>query len=489
LRLAPVRLVFFLFTAAFAAAAVWPEAAITPIRSLVAQMREPEQAVPVARAFFIGSAVLLGMAGAGWPRIVAATAAAVGRVCAWPARRFWFVAAAVAVVLRGAAALLPYEPTSDAAWYHAVAVSLAHGEGLSFAGEPTAFRSPAYPFVLSLLYRAGGEHVALAWVIGMLATAGLMVAIHRIAMHLHGESVARVATLGVATYPALVLMTGQAMSDLPFLAGLFALWAWGLGRDGERPRDAAFAGIALGALTLLRTVAAGLVVFVPLLIGSRHRIRAMAITLCIAAACVLPWMIRNAVALDSFTIGTNGGSNLLVGNRPGASGWRDAFDLPASVQRATGEVARDEAMRAEALHFIRDHPFDALAILPGKLAGMYLLETQAVSSLFQGARHGSDAVRDALYGVCQFAWLAIALLVVARIVSWRDPAARPRDGEWAGWLLVGYFTAICLVFHGEDRYRLPLLPWFLIEAAVVIAAAGQPRRRSMSPLSSSSEAN
>jgi hypothetical protein len=200
-------------------------------------------------------------------------------------------------------------------------------------------------------------------------------------------------------------------------------------------------------------------------------------------------MMRNAVALDRFTIGTNAGSNLLVGDRPGASGWRDAFELPANVQALRGEVERDDAMRAQALAFVHDHPGQVLAMLPRKLAGMYLLETQAVTSLFQGERHASDSIRHALYGVSQLAWMLVALLVLARVHSWRDGHQHPRAAQWTGWLLVAYFTAICLVFHGEDRYRLPVLPWFLIEAAVALCAAAQPRSRSIKPLSSSSDAN
>ena len=38
-----------------------------------------------------------------------------------------------------------------------------------------------------------------------------------------------------------------------------------------------------------------------------------------------------------------------------------------------------------------------------------------------------------------------------------------------------YFTALCIVFHGEDRYRLPILPWLIIEAAVVMARASARR--------------
>ena len=143
--------------------------------------------------------------------------------------------------------------------------------------------------------------------------------------------------------------------------------------------------------------------------------------------------------------------------------------IGSGIFRVPSEVARDELMQAEAWQFICSHPLDDFAILPGKLAGMYLLETQAVTSLFQGEHHASDSTRHFLYGLSQLAWLTVAALVIVRMASFFRSNARPRGANWVGWWLVAYFTAICLVFHGEDRYRLPLLPWFLIEAAAALA--------------------
>ena len=488
------RVALALVCAGCALAACFPDAALRPIESLVVQMREPQQAVPVARAFFIFTALASLASAVAWSRVTGTVARAVAAIGAWPTHMFWSIVVATAAILRLLVAALPYEPTSDAGWYHLVAISLARGEGVSEHGVPTAFRSPGYAFLLSLLYRIAGEHVELAWVLGLLSSAVLVVAVHDIARRLYGVAVARVATLFTAAYPALVVMTGQSMSDLPFVAGMYALIAFALRVDGSRRRDGVVAGVAVGLLTLVRTVGLGLVVLVPAIwwLASRDAtkyVRSASIVACVCAAVLLPWMVRNAVALDRFTIGTNGGSNLLVGSRPGASGWRDAFDYPDSVAAARTEVAVDDAMRKEAFAFIRNHPLDALAILPGKLAAMYLLETQAITSLFQGERHGSDRIRHALYGMSQLAWLAIALLVAARLASWRRPDDRPRGTQWFGWLLVCYFTAICLVFHGEDRYRLPLLPWYLIEAAVVAVLGAQRRNLSMRPLSSSSEPN
>jgi 4-amino-4-deoxy-L-arabinose transferase-like glycosyltransferase len=452
-------------------------------------MRSPERAVPVAQWFFACSCILFFASAILWDAIVRRAGAAVAHIASLSGRRYWMTVVATAAALRGLAAFLPYEPNSDAGWYHQVAAALARGEGFVFAGQPTAYRSPAYPFALSLLYRFSGPDVRLAWVIGIVSTAVLLVSVHSLARQLFGEVVARVAGILVAIYPALVLLTGQAMSDLPFVAALFALLAW-LARHGLPPRRAAVTGFAVGLLTLLRTVAGPLALLLPIAFAKRAgRFAAAAVCISAAVACVLPWMARNSIELGSFTIGTNGGSNLLTGTRPGASGWRDAFDPPPSVMAARGEVARDRAMLREAADFVREHPLEAVAIMPGEFVAMYLLETGAVTSLFQGQRRGPDAVRYVLFGISQLSWALIAGLVLARIASWRFTQCRPKGPQWCGWILVAYFTLVCLVFHGQDRYRLPLLPWFLIEAAVVVCARVQPRNLSIRPLSSSSDAN
>ena len=107
-------------------------------------------------------------------------------------RRFWLPLLLAAVALRLAALALPYTPVSDARWYHDAAVSLAHGGGLAVDGQPTAYRLPGYPFLLSLAYRAFGARVGLAWIWGTLATALLAASTFAIGKRLYGDRVARV---------------------------------------------------------------------------------------------------------------------------------------------------------------------------------------------------------------------------------------------------------------------------------------------------------
>jgi 4-amino-4-deoxy-L-arabinose transferase-like glycosyltransferase len=491
-RRSPYRLALALLAGAFALGALRPDWALLPLHALVALMREPSQAVPVARLFLGVCAIVVLAAAIWWDGVIERTARGVAAIDAWSPRTFWITVAGLTLVPRVIAAIaIPYEPASDAFWYHEVAQSIAQGGGVAFQGEPTAFRSPGYAWLLSIFYRVGGVSLEWAWVVGACATAVLLASIFSLAKRLYGPRVGRVATLLVAVYPALVLMTGQTMSDLVFVAGLFAVFAFVAATDGARARDALIVGIAVGVLTLVRTVGIACVVLFPLMWwrrGSSLRIRGFALVAIGCALLVVPWMLRNAAVLDRFTLGTNGGSNILVGHRADATGWRDVFEQPPAVERARNEVERDDAMRAEALRFMREHPLEALALIPRKFVAMYITETDVVTAMFQGMHRSSERVRHLLQIACQLAWMTIAGLVLVRLLSWRNRDQRPVGLRWSGWLLTAYFTAICLVFFGTDRYRLPVLPWLLIEAAVVLAGV-QPRSRSINPLSSSSDAN
>jgi hypothetical protein len=75
------------------------------------------------------------------------------------------------------------------------------------------------------------------------------------------------------------------------------------------------------------------------------------------------------------------------------------------------------------------------------------------------------------YALCHIAHVVLLGLCLARILSFAGPAGRPHGAQWTGYLVAGYFTCASLVFFGSDRFRLPFLPWMLIEAAVVVVGA------------------
>ena len=479
---ASLRAVCLLLAIGSGLGALFPESALLPIAQTIANMRAPETVPSLARGLFGAAAIAFGAAFVAWAPIRARTGRAVAWIVGAPDRAFWRLVVVAALLPRLLVAVaIAYEPTADALWYHEAATSLAADRGFAVGGELTAYRPPGWPFLLSLTYRLFGPRVGLAWLWGLLSIAIVLVAIHFIARRLYGKPVARLATLAAATYPALVLMTGQPLSDLAFLAGLLALVAGVLASRPWGPVASVVVGAAIGLLTLTRGVGIGLLVVVPAiwLLRGRAGGRVGASLLLIATAfgaCIAPWVLRNDAVFGRPTIGTNLGVNAYIGNHRGASGGSVAAS-PAILPESVGddEAAIDAALTHRAIDFVVSAPGEAAAILPGKLVHLYLLDTYAVSALFQGERASPAWVKHGLFAVAQLAYVAFLSLFVVRVLELPWRAHRPRGAQWTGWLLAGYFTLLCLVFHGEDRYRLPILPWILVEGCVVLARS-QPSR-------------
>lgn len=269
-------------------------------------------------------------------------------------------------------------PVYDAAAYAAIAANLERGEGFTVgpgATQPSSNYSPGLPLFVAGIYElTGGVHertarVALA-LIGTLSILFAYLLAHRLrrAMHwgrysppnassdaiaLGRGSVAAglVAAAAVAVYPALLEYQGMLMSE-PLAATLLSgsvlaiFWAG----DIDRSRTAwLLPGLLLGALAMVRPEYLGISVLLALVVLARPLWRQAepagvrdsggrgndprrppptrgetdswrrglgqaAILLAGVALVVIPWTVRNAVALDrAVPISTGGGQVLFAG--------------------------------------------------------------------------------------------------------------------------------------------------------------------------------
>jgi 4-amino-4-deoxy-L-arabinose transferase-like glycosyltransferase len=471
-----LRFLFLLLMLCGGLAALFPQVSLLPIRGYIASSRSPETTVQAARLLFGIGAVASGCVFAAWRWLSGLVMSAVTWIVALPQHVFWTLVLGWAFLLRLLVAFgLPYQPTSDALWYHEAAVALSLGQGLAVGGRLTAYRSPGYPFLLSLTYRLFGPDPSLAWLWGALSTGILVLATYHIALRLYGMAVAKLATLAIALYPALVLLTGQTMSDLPFLAGLLLLISFVLSNPPHRLLSAVIIGIAIGLLTLTRGVAIGLfgVVLAVWLVQRTDVKKLVASSVALFLAFVLsiaPWALRNYSVFGKLTLGTNLGVNAYIGNHHGASGGYGFNTAPTLSQAAfANEAEMDSELLRQAVQFVVSRPLEAALLIPKKLLHLYLLETSTVTSLFQGEPVYPSWVKYSLYGISQLCYLSLLLLFCLRVFDMFALAKRPRGAQWTGWLLASYFTLLCLIFFGQDRFRLPILPWMLIESSVFLS--------------------
>jgi 4-amino-4-deoxy-L-arabinose transferase-like glycosyltransferase len=457
--------------------ALFPESDLIPFSGYLQTSRSVQAATQATRWLFLSGACVFAFAFAEWHRIRRGIFVGIQATTRWSNKTFWGLACGSAFALRLLLLLLaPLFASlgSDALWYHNTAIAIAAGKGLQLHGVPTAYRPPGYSTLLALSYRLLGPSPEWAWFWGIASTGIILLTTYHIAYRLYGKIIARIATLIIAFYPALILYTAQPMSDLVFTAGLMLVWYVVALNPPYRWFETIGVGFALGLLTLTRSVSIGLFLVVPLLwfikqANVRKLLLHSVLLTCAFAACVIPWMFRNYAIFNTATLGTNAGLNLFIGNHAHATGGYDVRMRPEPLARSNlslNEAQIDRINLDTAIQFIIKHPIDELSILPKKIVHLFLLEVTAAQALFQDqpfwVKYGS-------YGFTQIFYLLILICFTLRVFNLLDDTTRPRGIQLMGFIIILYFTMMAILFYGLDRYRLPFLPWMIIESSIVIA--------------------
>ena len=416
-------------------------------------------------------------------------------------RLVWAVAlvlVAVSLVVRlGYVGGTPDPPlVHDGLDYDGHAVSIAQGHGFSDSlahGRPTAFRPPAYPYLLGGVYRLAGvenaaeqRRVHVARVAQAVTGAVLVGMIGLVAAQLWGGAVALAAMALGALYVPLVTMSGTVMSEPLFCVFMLACLSAVVQhrRSPHRIRWALAAGVLAGLAILTRANA--LILLLPLVLAvwdtrPRLSLRALVPPAVLVAAAVLavsPWTIRNAVKLHAFVpVSTQLGSALAGTYNDTArtdpkhpASWRsiktvpEYADLWAAVPR-TPEADLERRLRARSIGYAREHPgYVAEVAMWTTLRGLDLTG-------LGWARHTASTVsidrRWADLGVYCF-W-AFALLAVAG--AFTRLARRAPGYVWAFPALM-YLSVVFLVIE-TPRYRTPIDPFIVLLAALAVVTAAR----------------
>lgn len=262
----------------------------------------------------------------------------------------------------------------------------------------------------------------------------------------------------------------ELLTETLFLLGLTTLF-WLLVRAGTAPRQrrllAALAGLMVGVLCLVRSVALPLVPAGALwLFLSRVQRRAgedsgqrvwnvqQAFIFVLAALLIiLPWTIRNDVVYGGvIVIDTTGAENLWLDNDPAG---RDAVKAQLYAL-GDDRLARQQIAMQRGVATIVSHPQHVIGKAWRELVSFFALE------------YSDDMrARQAIWVPSLEVWarlvlgdgLFLLILLCGAAALWSPPHTPiPNNPRWlfAVWALYTLLTA--LLFHVELRYRLPLVP-------------------------------
>jgi 4-amino-4-deoxy-L-arabinose transferase-like glycosyltransferase len=260
--------------------------------------------------------------------------------------------------LRGYEAWDGRPPVYDAQGYADIAVELERGNGFALgpdATQPASNYSPGLPLFVSGLYAlSGGVHERMArLVLALIGTLAVLFS-YLIGRRLSGPLAGLVGAAAVAIYPALLEYQGMLMGEplaATLLSGAVLAMLWAAGTDGLRPADPVGAGdpppppvakassgavpptpppaggwlapgLLFGALALVRPEYLAISFPIAVVVFARRGRDewraglAQALILLVGLAIVVvPWTVRNEVALGRFVpISTGGGQVLFAGS-------------------------------------------------------------------------------------------------------------------------------------------------------------------------------
>lgn len=244
--------------------------------------------------------------------------------------------------------------------YMNIGISLAHGHGFIKDGiHYTAYRPPAQPLMIALLFNTMGQSIVLVKVVEALLLTAIPFICFRIGRLLGLSIVAANVGAALATlHPALAYASSTLYPTvLTTVALTLGVWLCSLAAKNERMMAAAGAGLAFGVAGSATTTFAPLAAIAGALLLFRRSYRSALIVAILGTMPVVLWMARNDRVMGRFTVATNGGYNLYLGANdlatPMSGNWVDPH---LYSENALGEIAVDDDYKAAATQWIRNHP-------------------------------------------------------------------------------------------------------------------------------------
>jgi 4-amino-4-deoxy-L-arabinose transferase-like glycosyltransferase len=384
--------------------------------------------------------------------------------------------------------------THDEREYLALARSLAAGHGFTYPddepspGTAQRFgRAPGYPVFLALIGAADRYEHAPARVKIVQSTVGAIVVwlIAALARRASGDRAGIAAAAVAALYPPLVWISSYVWRETLFsMLALVAALLLARGAVAAAP-DArgsnvwiATAGLVVGIAILTRPV---MIFFVPLgalWLWRRRDLTAAILFIVIAAACVLPWMIRNHGVYGRWMIASEGGVTFWTGNHPLAVGDGDLAANPRIKEAELAFRAAHAGLTPEqleplyyrdALDWIRREPFAWLALLARK--AFYTIVPAGPSYALHSTKYVVASV------------VSYVLVLVAAVAgAWRWRARGRSTSSLAPlWLMAAATVVAGLVFFPQERFRIPVIDPALIVTAALSAGLRNHERTDRHP--------
>jgi 4-amino-4-deoxy-L-arabinose transferase-like glycosyltransferase len=414
--------------------------------------------------------------------------------CTARQRRWLLVIVLVATALRLAWVLYAArEPRGlhDPSLYEVYAARIADGHGYTAAdGQATTYYPVGYVGALGAVVwivrlAPFPDNVPLtAGLFNLVLGVGTVVLTFEIGRRLFDNRVGLVSAGVVALWPNLIFHTAVMLTETLFvflvLAAVLVIIALPESYERIGWRRLATFGALLALSALVRPVSLS---FLPVLVivlaiaraGWRTTIGSFGIAALALGLVLAPWTLRNLRETGSFVpISTNLGDNLCMSRHPGADGGFQP-DVACIVRTKTSTLADREievngTNTRRAARFVREHPASEAKLV--FLRAYHTVENDhdglLASESYGSNRYIPSILRRLLEIIADgyfFVALALSVLAVPAFIGRRRP-----------WRLFFLLAALALavqplIFFGDPRFHVPVLPFMAVFAAVTLVRA------------------
>jgi 4-amino-4-deoxy-L-arabinose transferase-like glycosyltransferase len=368
-----------------------------------------------------------------------------------------------------------YSTCSDAGEFHEIILNLVAGKGFHLNGMPTAYRMPGFPAIMALCGKVSTNMIWLRSVLALFEVA-TGICVYLLAKRHLGKIAAFAAlavwmVLPISVVQPLLFMS-EGLATLLLVALLMAV------TGPTTIRTAVIGGLLCGLLILVKQhLLLFPVVYGIILLRRRERLASIIMHLMIfsivALVVTIPWAIRNKHQFGAYTLSTNGGQNLYIGNNPSATG--SYYNLPPDKFPSQGrEIESDRVLKKEAIFFIVHNPGSVIRIIPRKIAHLFSLESAtAILIHFKGCLPDGVSYREAfrqtpvwLHMLLDVPYAVIALAALWALFLYCKPVFLLEVIA----VIVCFWISVHMLYFGASRFHYPLMPLLVLAASAFFSS-------------------
>ena len=370
---------------------------------------------------------------------------------------------------------------SDEIEYRALGQSLADGNGFSLNGIPTASRAPAYPAILASLFVFFGNSYTAVRIFQAFADTVTCALIFAISRNTFSVTVANWASLIYALFPGNALYVSVFMTESVFTTLFMTSILMATFPNVHRSAILKLAfGAILALLVLLKPSASILILSFFCWEWYRSRsirtaFRRYFVVVIGFVLIVSPWMIRNKVQFDHFSLTSNGGVNFWIGHNETATGSYRYYEENNPLEKINGEFERSAFAFGEGLRFMYEHPLREVQLIVLKFVHLFEPDFALMQSLFY--RPEWRTYSRALFIYREFPPLVsvslhilTAVILIAGIWGLIFTNGSLNHTLLLFTILIVGWIGIHLVIFSVARFRIPIMPLFMIAAAFSVSA-------------------